>query len=350
MIRLLSATTLYSTSGIYTVTGQVIAARDMGAEMRRNLRDVEIFGPELDRPECVLATARGDLYTSNSRGGVSIIDAGGRHHALLAKSPPSQFLPNGIDLMQDRSVLIANLSLEGGVWRLLFDGTLEPYLMEVEGKQLSFVNFVNHDHHGRCWVTVSTRTSPLGNAAVKGMADGYLVLSDRRGARIVADGLALAGEAKVHPSGSHIYVIETTGRRLSRCKILDNGDLGPVEPVCEFQETGEFPDGFSFDSEGHAWVTIVVSNKLVRVNPATGQRETWISDEDFTHSSVVESAFERGQIIQWSGGDFHRLNMPSSIAFSGPDLKTCIVGTNRGRRLAKFASPVPGMIPPYWHY
>ena len=88
------------------------------------LEDVSWVGTGLVRPECVLATASGDLYTADWRGGVAHIRPDGSQAVYLGHPVDGEPLkPNGIALLRDGSFLLAHLGAEqGGVFRLHRDG------------------------------------------------------------------------------------------------------------------------------------------------------------------------------------------------------------------------------------
>src|SRR5688572_4364011 len=213
---------------------------------------VEFAGSNLARPECVICTRAGDVFASDRRGGVSHIRPDGAHSiyggATLDLSGP--LLPNGIALDRDGSFLIAHLAEgEGGVFRLYRDGRLMPVLRQVDGSDLHVTNFVLRDTQDRLWVTISTRQCPRIKSFRPDVADGYIVLIDMRGARIVADGLGFTNECRIDPSGQWLYVNETYTRRLTRFRVDGDGALSQREVVTEFGP-GEFPDGLAFDVEG----------------------------------------------------------------------------------------------------
>lgn len=315
-----------------------------------DLPRLEFFGPEMNRPECVVATARGDLFASDGRGGVMHLRHDGRHFLILASAPPSDgFVPNGFALMRDRSLVCANMGLAGGVWQLAPDGELTAFLLEVDGEPLPQTNFVGLDDNGRIWITVSTRLKPVSACAYKGRADGFVVLVDDRGARVVADGLGLTNEAKVDPSGEWLYVVETIARRLSRFAIRPGGSLGPRQTVTEFAREGAFPDGLAFDVAGGVWVTTIIRNAVVQVT-AAGEQVWHFEDVDIAHVAEVERIFQDGGFGGWEPGCDRLLQSPTSIAFTGPDLRTGVLGFLRGDRLARFASPVAGAAPAHWHF
>jgi hypothetical protein len=300
----------------------------------------------------VLATASGNLFVSDRRGGITRIGADGAQELIRARGLEG-FLPNGFSLLPDRSFAIANLGADGGAWRMLADGTLMPEVLEVEGMRLPATNFVNADHSSgrlRLFVSVSTRHVPRERAFRRDVADGYIVLKDERGTRIVADGLGFANENKLDPAGRFLHVNETMARRLSRFRVRDDGSLGPRETVAEFG-AGTFPDGFEFDAEGGIWVASVVSNRLLRITP-DGRQQVILEDSDPEVVAAVERKFGEGALerADIDAGRERTLGNLASVAFGGPDLRTVHLGSLFGDRIATFRARVAGVAPPHWRY
>ena len=309
-------------------------------------------GHDLQRPECVLTTARGDIYTADWRGGVSHITVDGAQNFYLAQAVSGETLkPNGIALLKDGSFLLAHLGAErGGVHRLQRDGRTEPFLLHVDGAALPPTNFVVEDGVGRFWVTVSTRLSPRALGYRKSCNDGFVAVVDKNGARIAADGLGYANECAVHPSGRWLYVNETFSRKLSRFAIWSDSSLGPKEVVCEFG-AGTFPDGLAFDVDGCAWVVSIVSNRLIRVAP-DGTQTVWLEDADPDHLAWVEAAYQANEMGRphLDGVKSKTLKNISSIAFGGADLRTGYLGCLLGDAVAALPMPVAGHPPVHWHF
>ena len=309
-------------------------------------------GQGLHRPECVLATAAGDLYTADWRGGVAHIRPDGSQ-ALYAGAYPGggELRPNGIALQADGSFLVTHLGAEqGGVLRLTRDGQTEPWLMAVGGLDLPPTNFVLPDADGRTWVTVSTRRSPRSLGYRRPGGDGFIVRVDQQGASIVADGLGYTNEVAVHPSGAWIYVNETFDRRLSRFALHTDGRLGHKQVVAEFGP-GTFPDGLAFDEEGCAWVVSIVSNRLIRVAP-DGHQTLWLQDADAEHLRWVEVAYESATMDRphLDGIRSQSLKNISSIAFTGADRRTAVLGCLLGEQLACLPMPAAGVAPHHWNF
>ncbi len=124
------------------------------------LSQVFFFGKGLERPECVLTTARGEVFTSDRRGGIACVRDGKNPTLFLAQDLSSRLLPNGFALMPDRSFLVANLGDAGGVWRLTMEGKTSPWLLEVDGQRLTTVNFIRLDYAHRVWISISTQQMP----------------------------------------------------------------------------------------------------------------------------------------------------------------------------------------------
>jgi sugar lactone lactonase YvrE len=275
---------------------------------------LEPIGAGLHRPECVVVDHENAIYVPDWRGGVTRIGADGSQRTWLADMPSGALQPNGIDVLPDGSFLLANLGDAGGVWRLHRDGRAEPFLTEVDGRPLPPANFVVRDGE-RTWVSVSTRHALRYTAWRPGVADGFVVLVDRRGARVVSDGLHYTNEVRPDPGGTWLYVVETFGRRLTRFRIGTDGDLSAREVVVTLGPGG-FPDGFAFDRAGRIWITSLVSNRLLRWGP--DGLETVLADENAEHVAEVDRAFEAGEMRPEHLGVIPgtRLQQLTSIAFA----------------------------------
>jgi sugar lactone lactonase YvrE len=295
---------------------------------------LEPVGHALNRPECVLAMASGDVFVPDWRGGVTRIGANGSQETWLADTT-IELRPNGIALAPDGSFLLANLGADGGVWRLQRDGRLTPFLVEIGNSPLPPANFVTIDSRRRVWISISTRRRPRQHAWRPEIADGFIVLADGTGARIVADGLHYTNEVRPDPSGTWLYAAETFGRRLSRFPLADDGGLGPRETVIDFGH-GCFPDGFEFDDAGRIWLTSLVSNRLLRIDGT--KVETVLEDTNPEYVDDVERAFAEGLMNQDHLGAIPgtRLQQLTSVAFGGPDRRTVLLGSLHSRCLYQF--------------
>jgi len=317
-----------------------------------SLADVRFSGSGLNRPECVLCTARGDIFSADWRGGVAHIRPDGTQAFYGGEAPGGRAMrPNGVALRRDGSFLLADLGEEaGGLFHLTREGRVTPLLEAVDGVALPPSNFVLEDALGRIWLTVSTRLKPRSLGYRAGVADGFIVLLDGGGARIVADGLGYTNEVALDASGQWLYVNETFSRRLSRFRIGAGASLGAKEVVTEFG-AGTFPDGLTMDAEGGVWITSIVSNRVIRVAP-DGAQTVLLEDADADHLKWVEAAYQAGELGRPHLDNVKsvKLRNISSLAFGGPDLRTAYLGCLLGDTIASFRSPVAGLPPAHWHY
>ncbi|MEN2738402.1 SMP-30/gluconolactonase/LRE family protein [Microbacterium sp. X-17] len=308
-------------------------------------------GADLHRPECVLTTAAGELYVSDERGGVTRISADGSttlYSAATLECP--SLAANGFALMPDGSFLVAPLC-GGGVFRLRRDGQAEPFLQEVDGRELRCANFVLLDPYERIWISCLTQQDRTTLASYpRGQHDGYIVLVDRHGARIVADDINYPNEVRIDAAGRYLYTNETTAGRLLRYPIAPDGSLGSPVTITEF-DASNMLDGFTLDREGGAWVTAIISNRLWHVTP-DGAQHLLIEQSDPEQMERLcalqrTTGVLRSVIYEEHGSTLRNM---SSLAFGGPDLHTVFVGSLMGDSVLSFHAPVAGVEPAHWRF
>jgi len=316
-----------------------------------NLGDFSRIGANLHRPECVLTTASGELYVSDERGGVLRIAPDHSTTLFAGQTADAQSLAaNGFAMLKDGSFLIAPL-IGGGVFRLQRNGQAEMFLQEADGRELSCPNFVLLDDQERIWICCLTQQSRKTlQCYSRSKRDGYIVMVDRHGARIVADGIGYPNEVRIDPTGRYLYTNETLAAELLRYPIRPDGSLGPRENIIAFDESNLF-DGFTLDSQGGAWITTLVSNRLWYV-PTHGEARVLIEEphaEQLARLTELQKTcgVPRPLIYEEHGSTLRNI---SSLAFGGPDLKTGYLGSLMGKHLLSFRSPVAGMQPAHWNF
>jgi gluconolactonase len=301
-------------------------------------QDLAVFGAGLTRPECVRADREG-VWASDDRGGIARVTQSG----IAELRGTGVFEPNGYSRTADGTFIVAGLK-DNKVFRIDPSGRVSVVVEAFEGKPLGTVNTAWVDARGRIWVSMMTRRERWFDA-LNSPPDGYILLVENGRARIVADGLHLTNEVKVHPSGRHLYGIETLGKRIFRFSIGANGDLGKKEifgPVDLGH--GALPDGFIFDDDGNIWVTIVTRNGIMVVSE-DGETRTVYEEPKLEAVDALVAALEKKEAtaahLVACAGD--KLTLPTSLSFGGDDGRTVYVGSLGLPHLVTFRSPVPGL-------
>jgi gluconolactonase len=319
-------------------------------------------GRELQRPECILAERDGTLWSADARGGVMRISPDGSQtlvtqtvdpHFDLASSAASSLLsgtlPNGLAFASNGDILISNFGTDR-LERMTRTGETSMLLDSVGGLPPGKVNFVLRDRKDRIWITVSTRVNPWSDAIRSDLADGYLILFDQRGARVVADGFHFTNEIRLDADEEWIYVAETTAKRVTRLRVLPDGSLTDSEVFGPSSLGRGLVDGISFDAYGNLWATMIFADRLVAITPE-GELLELLDDGNPHGTAAVEAAFAAGgavpfDVLMRSGGTI--CPWLASVTFGGYDLKTAYLGGLRSTTIPFFQSPVAGLPMVHW--
>ena len=325
---------------------------------------ISFVGSDLQRPECVLAEPDGTLWSADARGGVMRIDADGKQ-TLIAQtvanpesgaSPGDEVsrfilagtLPNGLAFDPDGSLVIANFGTNA-VERMTRDGSSTTLLADLDGEPLGSVNFALADSRGRIWITVHTRQDPWIKAVNGHTPDGYILLFDEHGVRIVADGFVGTNEVRFDAAEEWLYVVESNARHISRLRVAQDGSLYDRE-VYGPADLGGVPDGFAFDVAGNLWITLVNADRLIALTPEL-EVLTLLDDGVPAGVAAFDEAFFSGAMTPeiLGGGRGTLAPLMASVTFGGPDLKTVYLGSLMGSALPSFRSPVAGLPLAHWH-
>lgn len=314
-------------------------------EFQLDLTQLTYTGEDLTRPESVLTQPDGTLWASDGRGGVTRIGPDGAQQFFGGLGGE----PNGLAMLADGSLLIANIA-GSAVQRLYPDGHIEDSLTEVDGVKLTTPNFVFRDSRERIWIAVSTREDIWWPAAAHPRPDGFIVLVDGRGPRIVADGIYFTNEIRLDAREEYLYVAETMARRILRFRVHPDGSLGDKEVFGPSSlGTAAFVDGFSFDAAGNIWVTTVLRNGVGIITPS-GDYHVVFEDAHTEQLEAFEAKLAAGeaQPLDMLMAAGQTLQLVTSVNFGGPDLRTVYIGSLGMNRLPTFRSPVPGLAMSHW--
>jgi sugar lactone lactonase YvrE len=316
-------------------------------------------GHDLSRPECILAERDGTLWAADARGGAMHIRPDGSQKLVspLAKSAdtgatPNLFegtLPNGLALARNGDLLIANFGTDT-LDVMTREGKNRVLCDSIDGKPLGKVNFVLRDSKDRLWITVSTKINPWADAIRNDLADGYVVLIDENGVRIVADGFCFTNEIRLDAKEEWLYVAETCARRVTRLRVTPDGHLRDREVYGPSSLGSGLIDGIAFDAYGNLWATMIFADRLVAITP-DGELLTLFEDGDRETAARFDAEFDRGNVVNAdtiaaTGGKI--VPWLTSITFGGADLRTAYLGTLKATTLPFFTSPVAGLPMIHW--
>ena len=113
---------------------------------------------------------------------------------------------------------------------------------------------------------------------------------------------------------------------------------------------GIYPDGLTMDTEGKLWVTSIVSNSIVRVDPILGKSELMLQDVEAQHLQWVEEAYINNQMGRPHLDNVYSKSLKniSSLAFGGKNLSTLNLGCLLGNKIATHTSTYKGVPPSHW--
>jgi sugar lactone lactonase YvrE len=319
-------------------------------------------GHDLQRPECVLAEPDGTLWSADARGGVmriapdrtqtlvtpTVVDRPQEGPGFAARYVQAEgSLPNGLAFDVNGDFLIANWGTDA-IESMNRAGAIRTLHDHIDGEPLGKANFVLRDRRGRVWFTVTTREAPWTRQLQTKTNDGYIGLIDERGCRVVAEGFCGTNEIRFDAREEWLYVVESTGRRISRLRVGPHGELAQREVYGPSQLPG-FPDGFAFDEFGNLWITLIFSDELVAITPE-GDLLMLLDDSKPDTKKRMLDAFEAGVLTPEIMAATHGSIAPwmASITFGGPDLRTVYLGSLRGSTLPSFRSPVAGLAMVHW--
>jgi gluconolactonase len=323
---------------------------------------IRTVGHDLQRPESILAERDGTLWSADARGGVMQIRPDGAqslitqsvdpHFDLAGSSTQSLLygtLPNGLAFARNGDILISNFGTDR-LEVMSRSGETKILLDKIDGKPIGKVNFVLRDSRDRIWITVSTRINPWSDAICSNIADGYIVLLDERGPRIVADNIHFTNEVRLDAAEEWLYIAETSGKRVSRMRVQPDGSLTDKEVFGPSNLGRGLVDGITFDAYGNLWVAMVFADRLIAITPEGDVLEL-LDDGDPASTDRFEAEFATGspvsiETLAATGGTI--APWLASVTFGGSDLRTAYLGGLKATTIPYITAPVPGLPLAHW--
>ena len=324
---------------------------------------IQYIGSDLQRPECILAEPDRTLWSADARGGVVRISPDGKQqiitqrrsgHFQAVSSEASRYLegtlPNGLAFARNGDILISNFGTDC-LELMTRDGATKVLADSIDGEPIGKVNFVLRDSQDRVWITVSTRIKNWMHALRTDLPDGYIARYIDGKFRIVADGFHFTNEIRLDAREEFMYVVETTGRCVSRLRVGKDGSLSNREVFGPSSlGKGAWPDGIAFDSLGNLWGTMVYSDKLFVLTPQ-GDFRLLLDEGDPKKVDDLEKAFFANLVderVLFATGQGIAPWM-ASVTFGGADLQTIYIGSLKGTQIPYFRAPAPGLPMVHWN-
>jgi sugar lactone lactonase YvrE len=323
---------------------------------------LQYIGHDLQRPECILAEPDGTLWSADARGGVVKLAPDGSQHIVTQKNSGhfeqadteatrylQGTLPNGLAFAKNGDFLISNFGTDR-LEQMTRTGESRVLADSIDGEAIGKVNFVLRDSKDRIWITISTRIKNWMHALRTDLTDGYLARYEGGKFRIVADGFGFTNEIRFDANEEWLYVVETTGGRITRLRIGEGGEVTHRETFGPSRlGKGAWPDGIAFDTYGNLWGTLVYSDKLFVLTPQ-GDMRVLLDEGEPAKVDALEQAFFRNHVTEdvlFATGCGVAPWM-ASVTFGGADLRTLYIGSLKGKRIPYFRAPVPGLPMVHW--
>ena len=254
-------------------------------------------GRGLVRPECVLATADGSLYTADWRGGVAQTRPDGTPGAVRRRAPRDATAATQRHRAASRRLLparrpgrrrrrrvraVARRRSGARSCRASTASTCRrptSSLEDASGRRLDHGEHPARAARRRATAPTSpTASSSSSTRAAPASLPTAWATPTRRWSRRTA-----AGSTSTRPSAG----------ALSRFRLGPDGDARRRARPSPPSAHGTFPDGLAFDAEGGVWITSIVSNRVIRVAP-DGTQALVLEDADPAHLAWVEAAYLAG--------------------------------------------------------
>lgn len=305
------------------------------------LSAIRIAADGLRLPEGIAVDRGGRAFVSNQKAACLVIEPDGAQRFVGPATTA-----NGLALDGRGGAIIALFGLlhdgPGPLVRLDLDsGAVTALAARIGERTLVASNFPAVSADGGIYCSHSTWADPanIGTTVRGGFV--YRVAPDG-GTAVVVDGIRGANGLAFDAGERHLYIAETASGRILRCARTARG-FGPPEPVgpvlgavlpderadavraraAANRHDAGYPDGLAFDVEGNLWVTLPFANRIVAITPA-GAVMTMIDDPGA-----------------------RLLDMPTNLAFGGPDLRDLWIVARAGGRVLRTRSPVAGLPMPH---
>lgn len=309
-----------------------------------SIEALELVADNLATPEGVVIAPDGRIVVSDKRGCILIPPGGEPLH--VASAPAAA----GLAMDAQGRLVIANVGLlhdtVGPLQRFdLSSGRMEVLAAQIDGRTLVASNWPAVGPDG-VYCTHSTWRD-LANIGTTDPGGFVYKVSEDGTISMVATGIRGANGCCFDADFSHLYVAQTASGEILKFKRQPDGTYGDrvvfgprlgqapdnvrAEDIfgrMSAEQRGALghPDGIALDTAGNLFVAVPFANRIVAITPQ-GATVDVLSDPEG-----------------------RRIDMPTSIAWGGKDLRELHIVSRRNGKLWKVRANVAGLPLPHWRH
>lgn len=273
--------------------------------------------PQLDHAEGLAIDPDGVVYCGGERGQIYRLELDGGKFEQVGETGGFCL---GMALSPAGDLFICDSKLAAVMRFDTKSGRVEKFADGADGHRMKIPNVPLFDAAGNLYVSDSYDFKVLGPGVFRFDTDGNGTLWCDQDFNF-ANGLAIS------PDGRSMYVAESFASAISRVPILEDGSAGPKAHVAY---AGKVPDGLACDADGRIYVASYEPSAIYRIDPATGEVETVVHDEEavfLCHPTNV--AFWKGDLYAVNLGKCHISRIALGVEGAGRPLKRADGGIER---------------------
>lgn len=274
-------------------------------ESLMNVDDFLPFADGLDHPEGVAWGPDGNIYAGGEAGQVYRVSLEDGSFEEVGRTGGFTL---GLCLDANANIYTCDLGKQA-VMRMTQEGEITVYSAGSPERKMVGPNYPVFDEGGNLYVS-DTGGWQEDNGCI------FCIRPGGETKAVNAEPLQFANGMALSPDSTDLFVVLSTLPGVGKARILEDGQLGPMEQVVQIPQT--VPDGVAFDEQGNLYISCYTPDRIYRLTPAG---ELAILAEDW--QSVV-------------------LSSPANVAFCGAGLSTLVVSSLSRWHLTKCQMPIPG--------
>jgi len=179
----------------------------------------------------------------------------------------------------------------------------------------------------------------------KSKEDSHIYILDKleEGPKLFIPNVCITNGPTWSLDGKTFYWVDSANPPIYKADYnLETSELTNKRPLLDLiPELGGIFDGATIDSEGYLWWAIFNGNKIIRIDPNTGEIERWIDLSDIN--------MQRTTSITFGGEDYRDMLITSCARHAG--MEDLTEGNNGGVAIIRWAEEegIKGVPPAFWN-